>query len=218
MSTYSNIVRRSVTLLKSSTRQWNQNQRMTRYMSANCFEVPPSVNNTNDYYSTKENHNPISDLFVDATDVDSLISKSASIRRTFGPSSNAQAMLTLGGPSLAANASFDPHYHRAREWIHHHAVGPTVQSPVLIQGLIGALVEAAFPSSIIISNSMQNIRPLIVGVSLFFFKKKRNQKMRFQIFSPILRHFQKKNYLNSHFSNLTVPPLKKYFSWKWKHL
>lgn len=141
-------------------------------MSANCFQVP-SVNNNNNnndyYYSAKEeNHNPfpIGDLFDDATDVDGLISKSASIRRTFGPSSNAEAMLTLGGPSLAANASFDPHYHRAREWIHHHAVGPTVQSPVLIQGLIGALVEAAFPSSIIISNSMQNIRPLIVGLEV----------------------------------------------------
>jgi len=96
---------------------------------------------------------------------ESLISKSASIRRTFGPLSNAEAMLTLGGPSLAANASFDPQYNRAREWIHHHAVGPTVQSPVLLNGLIGALVEATFPSSIVLSNNMRNIRPLIVGVS-----------------------------------------------------
>ena len=147
-------------------------------MSENCYTVHSLNNNhTIDYSSsTNESHSPIGDLFDNDdndTDVNRLISKSASIRRTFGPSSNAQAMLTLGGPSLAANASFDPHYHRAREWIHHHAVGPTVQSPVLIQGLIGALVEATFPSSIIISNSMQNIRPLIVGVRTNCLSRKR---------------------------------------------
>uniref|UniRef100_A0A7S2RPL8 Uncharacterized protein n=1 Tax=Eucampia antarctica TaxID=49252 RepID=A0A7S2RPL8_9STRA len=115
----------------------------------------------------KDSHRPMGDLFhLQKISKERLLSKSASIRRTFGPQDNAQALLTLGGPSLAENSSFDPQYDRAREWIHHHAVGPTVQSPVLLTGLVGALVEAALPSSIVTSSTMTQVRPLIVGLEV----------------------------------------------------
>lgn len=112
---------------------------------------------------------PTGDLFHMSTQKISkerLLSKTASIRRTFGPQDNAQALLTLGGHSLAENASFDPQYNRAREWIHHHPVGPAVLSPVLLTGLVGALVEAALPSSIVTSSNMAQVRPLIVGLEV----------------------------------------------------
>jgi hypothetical protein len=67
---------------------------------------------------------------------------------------------------LFKHASFDPEYHRARDWIRHHPVGPAVLSPVLIIGLVGALVEASVPQSITVSSSVQQIWPLIVGASV----------------------------------------------------
>jgi acyl dehydratase len=112
---------------------------------------------------------PMGDLFhlpTQKISKERFLSKSASIRRTFGPQDNDQALLTLGGHSLAANASFDPQYHRARKWIHHHAVGPAVLSPVLLTGLVGALVEAALPSSIVTASTMTQVRPLIVGLEV----------------------------------------------------
>lgn len=95
-----------------------------------------------------------------------LVGQKAEIVRVFGPRSNADAMLTCGGPVLAAHASFDPEYERARHWIRHHAVGPAVLSPVLIAGLTGALVEAVFPQAVPLTQSMTTRRPLIVGVSV----------------------------------------------------
>jgi hypothetical protein len=88
------------------------------------------------------------------------------IRRTFGAQANADAMLTTGGPALAAHASFDPEYSRAQGWIYQHAVGPAVLSPVVITGLVGTLVEAAFPQGVPLQQSMQHLRPLIVGVAV----------------------------------------------------
>jgi len=96
----------------------------------------------------------------------SLIGKTGRIQRVFGPSSNAQAMLVTGGEALAAHASFDPNYRRATDWIRYHAVGPAVLSPVLITGLTGALVEAAFPQAVVVKQDMSHIRPLIVGVAV----------------------------------------------------
>jgi hypothetical protein len=93
-----------------------------------------------------------------------MVGLSASLHRTFGPRDNADVMLTCGGADLAAYASFDPDYSRAQGWIRTHAVGPAVLSPVLISGLIGALVEAAFPQAIVMKQSMSQRRPLIVGV------------------------------------------------------
>jgi hypothetical protein len=112
-----------------------------------------------------ENDGPWGDLFSAPIGME-LVGKTASIRRTFGSRSNAQGFLVCGGEALAKHASFDLDYGRAQGWIRHHAVGPAVLSPVLIAGLVGALVEAALPQSVPISSSMKQIRPLIVGVSV----------------------------------------------------
>lgn len=95
-----------------------------------------------------------------------ILHKKASARRTFAPNSNAQALLVSGGESLAANASFDPQYSRVKNYIRTRPVGPAVLSPILIQGLIGALVEATLPQSFFVENRLQQIRPLIVGVEV----------------------------------------------------
>lgn len=96
-----------------------------------------------------------------------LVGKTASIRRVFGPNANAQGLLICGGEELARHASFDPDYNRARGWIQNRAIGPAVLSPVLISGLVGALVEAAFPQSVPVTSSMHQARPLIVGQEVF---------------------------------------------------
>eukprot|EP00555_Chaetoceros_dichaeta_P003538 CAMPEP_0198250134 /NCGR_PEP_ID=MMETSP1447-20131203/1435_1 /TAXON_ID=420782 /ORGANISM="Chaetoceros dichaeta, Strain CCMP1751" /LENGTH=230 /DNA_ID=CAMNT_0043934923 /DNA_START=9 /DNA_END=701 /DNA_ORIENTATION=- len=112
-----------------------------------------------------EEGGPKGDLFHSPID-DTLLNKTASIRRTFSPRSNAQVMLTCGGASLAAHASWDPQYSRAKSYIRSHAVGPAVLSPVLINGLVGALVEASLPQGFLISCHMKQHRPLIVGVQV----------------------------------------------------
>jgi hypothetical protein len=114
---------------------------------------------------TEDSNGPWGDLFHANVGPD-LMGKTASIRRTFDAQSNALGLLTCGGEALAKDASFDPEYHRARDWIRHHAVGPAVLSPVLISGLVGALVEAAVPQSVPHRYSMHQIRPLIVGVEV----------------------------------------------------
>merc|ERR1719197_1364223 len=91
------------------------------------------------------------------------ISKEASIRRVFGSGANDLGLLTCGGEELARHASFDPDYSRARGWIQNRPIGHAVLSPVLISGLVGALVEAVFPQSVGISSSMHQRNPLIVG-------------------------------------------------------
>jgi hypothetical protein len=115
--------------------------------------------------SAEEDDGPGGDLFLARVGPE-LVGKSAWTRRTFEPRSNSMSLLTCGGEALAKHASFDPEYNRARDWIRHHAVGPAVLSPVLINGLVGALVEASVPQSIPVSSSMNQIRPLIVGVSM----------------------------------------------------
>lgn len=94
---------------------------------------------------------------------ESLLGKTAKTRRVFGPSANAHGLLACGGKELARHASFDPDYRRARGWIQNRAIGDAVISPVLISGLVGALVEAAFPQSVPVMGSMHQARPLIVG-------------------------------------------------------
>jgi hypothetical protein len=127
----------------------------TRSLSASTASTSTATTNDRD--------EPFGDLF-DASDIGPhLIGKTAMIRRSFGPRSNAQAMLTCGGEALAAHASFDPDYLRAQDWIRHHAVGPAVLSPVLVTGLVGALMEATFPHAVPVSQSMKQHRPLIVG-------------------------------------------------------
>lgn len=96
-----------------------------------------------------------------------LVGKTASIRRVFGAGANAQGLLICGGEELARHASFDPNYSRARGWIQNRAIGPAVLSPVIIGGMVGALVEAAFPQSVPVTSSMHQARPLIVGQEVF---------------------------------------------------
>jgi hypothetical protein len=110
---------------------------------------------------------PCGALFRSPKDIGpELVGKTGTIRRSFGPLANADAMLVSGGQALAAHASFDPDYGRARDWIRSHPVGDSVLSPILISGLIGALIEARFPQSIAINSSLQLERPLIVGVEV----------------------------------------------------
>ena len=124
-----------------------------------------SLLSTNASPTTEDSTGPWGDLFHANVGPD-LLGKTASIRRTFDAQSNALGLLTCGGEALAKDASFDPEYDRARDWIRHHAVGPAVLSPVLISGLVGALVEAAVPQSVPHKYSMHQIRPLIVGVEV----------------------------------------------------
>ena len=117
-----------------------------------------------------ENHEPTGDLFESKLKQgwigENLVGKTASIRRVFGPGANAQAFLTCGGEDLARHASFDPDYETAKDWIQSRAIGDAVLSPILISGLVGALVEAAFPQTVPMSSSMDMRRPLIVGVEV----------------------------------------------------
>lgn len=60
-------------------------------------------------------------------------------------------------------ASFDPNYETAKDWIRSRPVGPAVLSSTLISGLVGALIEASFPQTVPVNSSLNFIRPLIVG-------------------------------------------------------
>jgi len=135
------------------TQQFKQNQKQRLFSTM-------SVDFHDNYYG------PMGELFdlkVGEGMNESLLDKTASIRRVFGPSANANGLLTCGGEELARHASFDPDYSRARGWIQNRAIGPAVVSPVVINGLVGALVEAAFPQSVPVAASMHQARPLIVG-------------------------------------------------------
>jgi len=97
---------------------------------------------------------------------DDFVGKTASINRVFGPGANAQALLTSGGEQLAQQASFDPNYKIAKDWIRSRPVGPAVLSTTLVSGLVGALTEASFPQSVPVNSSISFLHPLIVGVEV----------------------------------------------------
>lgn len=148
-----------IVLLRSAAPSQNH-----RYLSSTAMpeEVYEDYNNNLDY------NGPQGELFHGKRTLGpSLTGKTASIRRVFGAGSNAAGLLTCGGEQLARHASFDPDYSRAQGWIRHHAVGPAVLSPVLISGLVGALVEAVFPNSIPVNNSMSHLKPLIVSHNIW---------------------------------------------------
>jgi len=106
--------------------------------------------------------NPVANMIT----ADDFLHKKYTARRTFAANSNAQVMLTCGGESLAAHASFDPMYSRARTYIRNHAIGPAVLSPILVSGLSMTLIEATLPQSIFVKNEMKQHLPLIVGVEV----------------------------------------------------
>jgi hypothetical protein len=135
--------------------------------SSDVRDQQQEENSSNTSASASSADGPRGELFAfDKQIGPTLVGKAGWIRRTFGPRSNAEAMLTCGGEALAAHASFDPDYIRAKGWIRQHAVGPAVLSPVLVSGLVGALVEAAFPQSVPDTQAIKILRPLIVGVEV----------------------------------------------------
>ena len=135
----------------------NHGNHISRHFSAPATSLP-----------VQQDNEPQGDLFEDQGHPSAdWLGRTGRIKRTFGAQANADAMLLCGGAALAAHASFDPQYARAQDWIHNHAVGPAVLSPVLTSGLIHTLTEAAFPNSVPISQEMRQIRPLIVGASVY---------------------------------------------------
>lgn len=141
------------------TQGWATEQLSNRQAASHPFSTLSEDTNESHY-------SPTGDLFKLKGEMaisDDLVGKTASILRVFGPGANAQGLLASGGEELARHASFDPNYARARGWIQNRAIGPAVLSPVLINGMVGALVEAAFPQSVPVSASMHQVRPLIVG-------------------------------------------------------
>lgn len=143
-------------------------QNIVRKLSSSSSSTASDDSSTSSTTTAQHSDGPHGDLFPPQQKVGPhLIGRTGRIQRTFGPQSNAQAMLVTGGEALAAHASFDPNYQRAKDWLRQHAVGPAVlSSPVLVSGVIGALVEAAFPQAVAVRQSMQQIRPLIVGVAV----------------------------------------------------
>ena len=135
------------------------------------FPIPPRFSTvTYDYEEDDDDDydlRPYGDLFDAHRHISaSLVGTSAQVRRVFGAGANAQGLLACGGEALARHASFDPNYNRARSYIQNRAIGPAVLSPVLIGGMVGALVEAALPQSIPIRSELQQVNPLIVGVEV----------------------------------------------------
>jgi len=164
----------------ATNRQNSSSSSRTRYFSTNEYDFKQLDSSL--WPTTVESPGPTGDLFHatlrgDPSSSTSLVHKTASIRRTFTQQCNAQVMLISGGRVLAAHASFDPEYKRARSYIFNHPVGSAVLSPVLISGLIGALVEAALPQSVFQSNSLKQVQPLIVGVR--FCERRRNKSSIF---------------------------------------
>jgi hypothetical protein len=161
-----------VDLLLSQLRPHSKGKLLPATSTRNTSSSIPSTNIVNE----RRKDGPTGDLFVTSTNeaadetsrtinaAEIRVGNLASIRRTFGPNDNAQALLLCGGSSLARHASFDPTYARARTWIRSHAIGPAVVEPILIQGLVAALIEAAFPQRVPLSQQMTYHRPLIVGV------------------------------------------------------
>ena len=137
------------------------------FSSAALHQQYYNNNNNDDNNNNNPHSGPTGSLFTDNIPVGpGLLGATASIQRTFGPRSNAEGLLAVGGAALAARSSFDPNYARAQEWIRHHAVGPARLSPVLLAGLTGALTEAAFPHAIMVGHTVRHHRPLIVGVTV----------------------------------------------------
>lgn len=162
------VIRMLHTKQETDTRRIQKRQLIQSKGSSNSCRVMSSISLAEKCTSTgREDAGPFGDLFISRIKLgDGLVGQCGSIHRTFGPRDNSTAILATGGEALAAHASFDPDYKRAQGWIRQHAVGPAVLSPVLLQGLTGALSEAAFPEGVLVSQSMTQNKPLIVGVAV----------------------------------------------------
>lgn len=148
-----------VSASQSLPSQWNNDTRM--YSNTNSHTYQP-MGDLFQHAKAQQQDNSKSSIVID----DDFVGKTASIKRVFGPGANAQALLTCGGEELAQQASFDPDYETAKDWIRSRPVGPAVLSPTLISGLVGALIEASFPQTVPMNNSMNFIHPLIVGMEV----------------------------------------------------
>ncbi len=154
--------------MHQKTPLWNRDTKA----SLTTFSPQPHRHTSSSHFSTnsciiednEENNetNPVANMIT----ADDFLHKKYTVRRTFAANSNAQVMLTCGGESLAAHASFDPMYSRARTYIRNHPVGPAVLSPILVSGLSMTLIEATLPQSIFVKNEMKQHLPLIVGVEV----------------------------------------------------
>jgi acyl dehydratase len=122
--------------------------------SSSSSSLPP--HNSNRGGGIIKNNNNLHDL----------LGATGSIERTFGSNDNANGLLATGGSGLAAYASFDPNYGRAKQWIAKHPVGNSVLSPIFLTGLTGALTEAAFPQAVVTGQSTRQHQPLLVGVAV----------------------------------------------------
>ena len=131
---------------------------------------PSHSSDGNTIFHNSRLRQPKGELFDESsriqTKTQDLVGCSGRIRRVFGPQSNASVYLTCGGPELASHASFDPNYDQAKQWIRARPIGSSTISPVLIQGLVGTLVDAAFPQTVSMESSLRHVRPLIVGTEV----------------------------------------------------
>ena len=152
---------RGTTLVRP--RSWAMSSSVANFSAHSAAATTPMVEDL----TASSSSSLTGELFHGAKDIGpDLVGQTASVQRTFGPNSNANVMLTCGGANLAKHASFDPEYSRARSYLRQHAIGPAVLSPILLQGLVGALVEAAFPQAVPVTQTMQTMQPLIVGVDV----------------------------------------------------
>ncbi len=149
---------------------WNTQASLGTYSPGYHHEphhhISSSHFSTNSYIVEDHHNNNDPTPVVNMISADDFLHKKYTVRRIFTANSNAQVMLTCGGESLAAHASFDPLYSRARTYIRNHPVGPAVLSPILISGLSMTLIEATLPQSIFVKNEMRQHLPLIVGVEV----------------------------------------------------
>mmetsp|Transcript_39242 Transcript_39242/g.94889 ORF Transcript_39242/g.94889 Transcript_39242/m.94889 type:complete len:257 (+) Transcript_39242:280-1050(+) len=165
----------SASLPSQSIRTFSTNPKMVENDTADSSFLSSSshssnISDSNPIFHTSRLRQPEGELFDESsrmqTKTQDLVGCSGHIRRVFGPQSNASVYLTCGGPELASHASFDPNYDQAKQWIRARPIGSSTISPVLIQGLVGTLVDAAFPQTVSMESSLRHARPLIVGTEV----------------------------------------------------
>jgi acyl dehydratase len=128
--------------------------------------APQSMPSPSSPSSSPPHNNNLGGGIIKHHSLHDLVGATGSIERTFGSNDNANGLLATGGSGLAAYASFDPNYGRAKQWIAKHPVGNSVLSPIFLTGLTGALTEAAFPQAVVTGQTTRQHQPLLVGVTV----------------------------------------------------